>query len=174
VRIVKRTFYFNYNGKQTGKITMEECPGWPLFRSIRFVVLSLATWRLFLRGWAGNTSVGWIEVRGLAWSGRGKRCIVEVNTDAGRTWQKARLQEPILDKTLTAFRHLWLWDGNETGIMSRAVDETGYTQPTMSQWVVARGSDLGGYHMNPATTWLIQRDSQVLKNQMAGVKGEDL
>jgi sulfane dehydrogenase subunit SoxC len=105
---------------------------------------------------------GWIEIRGLAWSGRGKIYAVEVSTDAGRNWQKARLQEPVLDKAHTAFRHLWQWDGNETEIMSRAVDETGYTQPTMTQLVAARGSDMGGYHLNPITTWLIQRDGRVL------------
>jgi sulfane dehydrogenase subunit SoxC len=105
---------------------------------------------------------GWIEIRGLAWSGRGKIYAVEVSTDAGRTWHKARLQDPVLDKAHTAFRHLWHWDGNETEIMSRAVDETGYTQPTMAQLVAARGADMGGYHLNPVTCWLLQRDGRVI------------
>ena len=68
---------------------------------------------------------GWIEIRGLAWSGRGKIVKVEISTDAGKTWLPTKLQEPVLDKAHTYFRHLWNWDGNETEIMSRAIDETG-------------------------------------------------
>lgn len=105
---------------------------------------------------------GWIEIRGIAWTGRGKIVRVEVSTDAGKTWNVARLQEPVLDKAHTYFRYLWQWDGKETEILSRAVDETGYTQPTLTQLAAARGSDLGGYHMNPVTAWQIKRDGSVL------------
>ena len=100
---------------------------------------------------------GWIEIRGIAWSGRGKVQKVEVSTDAGKTWKIARLQGPILDKAHTAFRHLWQWDGSQTEIMSRATDETGYVQPSLKQLTVARGAG-GGYHMNPITAWLIKTD----------------
>ncbi len=47
---------------------------------------------------------GWIEIRGLAWSGRGKVSKVEISTDAGRKWPPAKLQEPVLDKAHTSFR----------------------------------------------------------------------
>lgn len=104
---------------------------------------------------------GWIEIRGIAWSGRGKISRVEVSTDKGSSWHDANLQEPVLDKALTAFRYLWHWDGNETEILSRAVDETGYTQPTLAQLVEARGSS-GGYHFNPVTAWQIKSDGKVL------------
>jgi sulfane dehydrogenase subunit SoxC len=105
---------------------------------------------------------GWVEIRGLAWSGRGRIVKVEVSTDAGKTWAPARLQEPVLDKAHTAFRLLWLWNGEETEILSRAVDETGYTQPTLAQLIAARGTDMGGYHLNPVTAWRIRRDGSVL------------
>jgi sulfane dehydrogenase subunit SoxC len=50
--------------------------------------------------------------------------------------------------------------------MSRAIDETGYVQPTMKQLKEARGEDMGGYHLNPVTSWLVQRDGRVLfKNE---------
>src|SRR5690606_12711040 len=97
---------------------------------------------------------GWIELRGIAWSGRGKVVRVEVSTDAGKSWQIARLQEPVLDKAITAFRHLWQWDGNPTEIMSRAVDETGYVQPFLKQLLAARGGN-SGYHFNPVTAWYL-------------------
>ena len=67
---------------------------------------------------------GWWEVRGLAWSGRGRITRVDVSTDAGRTWAPAELQEPVLSKCTTRFRFLWNWDGGETLLMSRAVDDT--------------------------------------------------
>jgi sulfane dehydrogenase subunit SoxC len=104
---------------------------------------------------------GWIEIRGLAWSGRGKVLKVEVSTDAGKSWWTARLQEPVLDKAHTAFRYLWQWNGESTEIMSRVTDETGYTQPTMKQLVEARGASMGGYHLNPVTAWVIRKDGSV-------------
>jgi len=105
---------------------------------------------------------GWIEIRGIAWSGWGKIVKVEVSVDAGKTWQVANLQGPILAKAHTAFRYLWNWNGEETEILSRATDESGYTQPTLKQLLEARGVDVGGYHMNPVTAWQIKRDGQVL------------
>jgi len=105
---------------------------------------------------------GWIEIRGLAWTGRGKVVRVEITTDAGKTWHNARLQEPVLDKAHTHFRYLWKWDGRNTEIASRVTDETGYTQPTMAQLVAARGRDMGGYHLNPVTSWFIRSDGKVL------------
>lgn len=105
---------------------------------------------------------GWIEIRGIAWSGRGKVEKVEVSTDAGKSWNDARLQGPILEKAHTYFRYLWQWDGSETEILSRVTDETGYTQPTLKQLVDARGKDIGGYHMNPITAWRIKGDGSVV------------
>lgn len=105
---------------------------------------------------------GWVEIRGIAWSGRGKITRVEISTDAGKNWRIAQLQAPVLDKAHTAFRYLWNWNGEETEIRSRAVDETGYTQPTFQQLTEARGKDMGGYHVNPVTGWLLKRDGRVL------------
>lgn len=104
---------------------------------------------------------GWVEIRGIAWSGRGKIVRVEVSVNGGRTWVPAELQGPILDKAHTAFKYLWLWQGAETEIMSRAVDETGYTQPTYDELVAARDSR-SGYHFNPITVWSVQRNGKIL------------
>lgn len=105
---------------------------------------------------------GWIEIKGLAWSGRGKVVKVEVSTNAGKSWQIADIQAPILDKAHVRFRYLWKWNGEETEIMSRVTDETSYTQPTFQQLVEARGSEMGGYHLNPITAWQIKKDGRVL------------
>lgn len=104
---------------------------------------------------------GWVEIRGIAWSGRGKISGVEVSTDAGRTWQKAEVNGLMLDKGHTAFKFLWKWDGSATEILSRATDETGYVQPSLKQLLDVRGGNRG-YHFNPITGWQIKSDGKVL------------
>ena len=103
---------------------------------------------------------GWVEIRGIAWSGRGKVTQVEVSTDEGKNWKRAVLQEPVLSKAHTAFRLLWYWDGRQTIIKSRAIDETGYYQPSYQELILARESK-GGYHFNPITAWEIKKDGSI-------------
>src|SRR5439155_1004907 len=107
-------------------------------------------------------SRGWVEINGIAWTGSGKIQRVDVSTDGGATWTPARLQEPVLSKAHTRFRHLWNWTGGEAVIMSRAVDETGYMQPTRETLIAARGVSSVGYHINPITGWLIRPDGTVI------------
>jgi sulfane dehydrogenase subunit SoxC len=89
---------------------------------------------------------GWWEIRGLAWSGRGRITRVDISTD-GQTWMPAELQEPVLNKCTTRFRFLWNWNGQETLLWSRAIDETGYVQPTIQQVLSYRG-ERTSYHSN--------------------------
>src|SRR5881392_1032159 len=53
-----------------------------------------------------TVSRGWVEIDGIAWTGSGKIQRVDVSTDGGATWTPARLQEPVLPKAHTRFRHL--------------------------------------------------------------------
>jgi sulfane dehydrogenase subunit SoxC len=103
---------------------------------------------------------GYVELRGIAWSGRGVIRRVEVSTDAGRTWKSATLQQPVLPKAVTCFRYAWEWDGRATEIVSRAVDETGYVQPEMSAIQRVRGRRTR-YHLNPVTGWTIDAGGHV-------------
>jgi sulfane dehydrogenase subunit SoxC len=105
---------------------------------------------------------GWVEINGIAWTGSGKIRRVDVSTDGGATWAPAKLQEPVLSKAHTRFRHLWRWTGGEAVIMSRAVDETGYVQPTRDTLIAARGVSSVGYHINPITGWLVRPDGTVV------------
>jgi sulfane dehydrogenase subunit SoxC len=106
------------------------------------------------------TGPGWWEVRGLAWSGRGRIARVEVTADGGRTWQVATLDEPILPKCHTRFRLPWRWAGGEALLMSRATDETGYVQPTIAALVKARGP-FTSYHYNNIRAWRVRADGTV-------------
>jgi sulfane dehydrogenase subunit SoxC len=103
---------------------------------------------------------GWWEIRGLAWSGRGRVIRVEVSTNGGRGWTEAALQGPVLPKCTVRFRHLWEWDGTDTLILSRATDETGYVQPTVQQLWAARGVRTS-YHFNNQRAWKVASDGTV-------------
>lgn len=105
---------------------------------------------------------GWNEVRGIAWSGRGRIARAELSFDEGRTWVAADLQDPVLPKAHTRFRYMWNWDGREATVLSRAVDETGYVQPTVRELIDARGPGAGPYHLNPITGWRIRPDGTVV------------
>ena len=108
-----------------------------------------------------TVSRGWIEINGIAWTGSGKIRRVDVSTDGGGTWTPAKLQDPVLPKAHTRFRHLWHWTGGDAVIMSRAVDETGYVQPTRDALIASRGVSTVGYHTNPITGWQIRADGTV-------------
>jgi sulfane dehydrogenase subunit SoxC len=103
---------------------------------------------------------GLYELTGLAWSGRGLIERVEVTTDGGRTWVAAELQEPRLPLALTRFRRPWRFDGQDARIASRAVDETGYVQPTRQALVAARGTN-SIYHYNGIKVWHVRPDGTV-------------
>jgi len=109
---------------------------------------------------------GFYSIDGLAWSGRGKVVRVDVSTDGGRNWRGAALQSPVLTKALTRFSLDWLWDGKPALIQSRAVDETGYVQPSYAQLRQVRGSR-SIYHNNAVQTWLVQESGEVKNVQLS-------
>jgi sulfane dehydrogenase subunit SoxC len=106
------------------------------------------------------TGPGWWPITGLAWSGRGRVTRVDVSTDGGKTWAEAELYGPVLPKAHTRFQRMWRWDGNETLLMSRVIDDTGYTQPTMAQLRAVRGPGTD-YHFNAIRGWRVHRDGTV-------------
>jgi hypothetical protein len=78
---------------------------------------------------------GEIAVAGFAWAGTAEITRVDVSSDAGATWQPARL---------TGERARYAWRRFEIGvkaarpesllIMSRATDASGRVQPAIAQW----------------------------------------
>ena len=103
---------------------------------------------------------GFHEIRGLAWTGRGRIEKVDVSTDGGKTWKAAELQEPRLAMAFTRFRMAWEWDGQTREIMSRATDESGYVQPTREELTAARGMN-SNYHYNGIKAWKIAVTGEV-------------
>lgn len=107
---------------------------------------------------------GWIEISGLAWSGRGRIEQVDVSTDGGATWSRAELQAPVLSKAFTRFRLPWRWDGQESILVSRSRDETGCIQPSRDAIVAVRGMKQGpdGFnHFNGMKPWKLGSDGRV-------------
>ncbi len=99
-------------------------------------------------------------LKGIAWSGRGKIKRVDVSLDAGRNWQNAELHGPVLNKSLTRFTMPFEWKGEEMFIQSRAIDETGYIQPTIQALQAERGVN-SIYHNNAIATWMVNKDGSV-------------
>lgn len=111
------------------------------------------------------TAPGLYEIRGMAWSGHGKIKSVDVSTDGGVNWSAAQLHEPILSKALTRFSVPWRWGGGPALLQSRAVDETGYVQPTIAQLRKVRGLN-SIYHNNSIQTWQVKPGGSVFDVQL--------
>jgi sulfane dehydrogenase subunit SoxC len=109
---------------------------------------------------------GIYEIRGFAWSGKGRITHVDISTDGGVNWERAKLQDPVLPKALTRFTHEWRWDGRPALLQSRGVDETGFVQPTISELRAVRGVN-GIYNNNAIQTWQVKPDGSVYDVQLA-------
>lgn len=97
---------------------------------------------------------GIYEVKGLAWSGRGRIRKVEVSADGGKSWAEAALDEPVLARCFTRFRLPWSWSGAPAVLKSRATDDSGYVQPEREALVAERGRH-GYFHYNAIVAWAV-------------------
>ncbi len=97
---------------------------------------------------------------GLAWSGRGTIPRVDVTLDGGRNWHAARVDGPSLDKSLHRFYYEFDWNGEPLLLQSRAIDSTGYVQPTKDELRQARGEN-SIYHNNGIQTWHLKKSGEV-------------
>ena len=108
---------------------------------------------------------GFYNISGMAWSGRGEVTRVDVSTDGGINWRQARLETPVLSKAVTRFNIDWVWDGKPAILQSRAVDETGYVQPSYGQLRAARGTK-SIYHNNAIQSWKVVESGEVSNVQV--------
>ncbi|MEO0424500.1 MAG: sulfite dehydrogenase [Pseudomonadota bacterium] len=100
---------------------------------------------------------GLYEVKGLAWSGRGKIVRVEVSADGGKSWTDAALDGPVQAKCFTRFRLPWHWQGQPAVLKSRATDETGEVQPERDVLIAKRGKH-GYFHYNAVVSYAVDED----------------
>ena len=104
-----------------------------------------------------NHGAGPLVISGLAWSGHGKITRVDVSKDGGITWETARLGRQGDSKALTRFYLDTNWNGEEMLLQARAMDETGYVQPTKQQLRELRGEN-SIYHNNCIQTWYVNAE----------------
>jgi sulfane dehydrogenase subunit SoxC len=109
---------------------------------------------------------GFHNVTGLAWSGRGKIRRVDVSADGGLSWRQARLESPVLTKALTRFNIDWTWNGRTTVLQSRATDQTGHVQPSLTQLRSVRGTR-SIYHNNSIHSWRVTESGEVVNVQLS-------
>ncbi len=102
---------------------------------------------------------GPLVITGLAWSGRGAITRVDVSKDGGKTWETARLANPGQPMAMTRFYLDTTWKGEEMFLQSRAMDETGYVQPTKTQLRAVRGEN-SIYHNNCIQTWWVNASGE--------------
>ena len=102
---------------------------------------------------------GPLVITGLAWSGHGRITRVDVSKDGGMSWETARLATEPGDKSLVRFYLDTEWAGEEMFLQSRAMDETGYVQPTKAQLREVRGLN-SVYHNNCIQTWWIKPNGE--------------
>jgi sulfane dehydrogenase subunit SoxC len=107
-----------------------------------------------------NHRSGFTVLSGLAWSGRGRIARVDVSLDGGRNWRTAHIDGPVWDRALTRFYYEFDWDGEELLLQSRAIDETGYVQPSKAELRKVRGVN-SIYHNNGIQTWHVLKSGEV-------------
>ncbi len=76
-----------------------------------------------------------------------------------RTGQTARLDGPVMPLSLARFYVDIDWNGEEMLIQSRAMDDTGYVQPTKDELRKVRGTN-SIYHNNGIQTWLVRKNGE--------------
>ncbi|HUS95253.1 MAG TPA: sulfite dehydrogenase [Hyphomicrobiaceae bacterium] len=103
---------------------------------------------------------GFTIVSGAAWSGRGTIKQVDVTIDGGKNWRKARIDGPSFDKSMHRFYYEFEWNGQPLLLQSRAIDSTGYVQPTKDELRKVRGTN-SIYHNNGIQTWHVKVNGEV-------------
>ena len=102
---------------------------------------------------------GWTVITGVAWSGRGTIPRVDVTIDGGKNWHQARMDGPSLNKSMHRFYYEFEWDGSPLLLQSRAMDSTGYVQPTKNELRAIRGEN-SIYHNNGIQTWYVNENGE--------------
>ncbi len=108
---------------------------------------------------------GFYNVSGMAWSGRGKIKRVDVSFDGGKNWRQAHLETPVLTKSITRFNIDWVWHGSLAILQSRAVNDTGYIQPSIKVLRDLRGNR-SIYHNNAIQYWKLDSNGEVSNVQV--------
>ncbi len=100
-------------------------------RPVRQMPVSSAIWTPAI---GATLKAGQVPVTGYAWSGLGGIAKVEVSTDNGLSWNEATITDDGGELAWSRFEYSWDAAPGSVGLVSRATDDRGTTQPGEAQW----------------------------------------
>ncbi len=100
-------------------------------RPVREMPVSSAIWT---PAYDAQIKAGNVPITGFAWSGLGAIAKVEVSTDNGVTWNDATITDSKGEHSWARFEYQWDAKPGPTGLMTRATDDRGTSQPGQVPW----------------------------------------
>ncbi len=100
-------------------------------RPVRAMPVSSAIWTPSVDA---EIKAGQVPITGYAWSGLGGIAKVEVSTDNGNTWNEATITDNGGEHSWARFEYSWDAPPGPTGLLTRATDERGTSQPGQVPW----------------------------------------
>jgi DMSO/TMAO reductase YedYZ molybdopterin-dependent catalytic subunit len=85
-------------------------------------------------GDGANLRAGKVAVHGAAWAGEADVVKVEISTDAGSTWNTAKLGHEQSRYAWRLWSYEWKAKGGDYTVLSRATDSQGRVQPAAPVW----------------------------------------
>lgn len=102
-----------------------------LLKPVREMPVSSAIWT---PAYDADVKAGKVTITGFAWSGLGAIAKVEVSTDNGVTWNDATITESKGEHSWAHFQYDWDAKPGPTGLLTRATDDRGTSQPGQVPW----------------------------------------
>ena len=149
-----------YCKEETSKYTVLTASGKAIQHFYPLEVNSIITTPCPEKPWSDLKKGDIVEVEGIAWSGHGTIKAVDISFDGGDNYVEASLKGLILPKSWTRFSYMYKYEGKPLLLQSRAMDDAGYVQPSVTQEKAIIGVE-GVYHRNSIRTWEVRKDGSV-------------
>ncbi len=102
-----------------------------VLRPVRAMPVSSAIWT---PAPGAQLTAGSAPIVGYAWSGLGGIANVEVSTDNGNSWNEASITSNGGEHAWARFEYAWDATPGPTGLLTRATDDRGASQPAQVPW----------------------------------------
>lgn len=149
-----------YCKEETSKYTVLTKDGKAIQHFYPLEVNSIITKPCPEKPWTDLKKGDLVEIEGLAWSGHGTIKLVDISFDGGQSYVEASLKGLILPKSWTRFSYMYKYEGKPLLLQSRAMDDAGFVQPSVTQEKEVIGVE-GVYHRNSICTWEVRQDGSV-------------
>ncbi len=149
-----------YCKEETSKYTVLTKSGKAIQHFYPLEVNSIITNPCPEKPWSDLKKGDLVEIEGIAWSGHGTITNVDISLDGGDNYVEAQLKGLVLPKSWTRFSYMYKYEGKPLLLQSRAIDDSGNVQPTVSQEKDIIGVE-GVYHRNSIVTWEVKKDGTV-------------